>query len=93
MNGPKYFGFVLCPFCTMEWSKKMSPRRKGPLLKRPFFNVLLWNGWDKNRTAMNHPNTERVWYSSPHFTLYKNKKFERKISHGDYCKTLVKTVQ
>ena len=29
---------------------------------------LVWfsNGWDQNRTTMNHPNTELVWYSSPH---------------------------
>ena len=24
------------------------------------------NGWDQNRTTMNHPNTELVRYSSPH---------------------------
>ena len=34
--------------------------------KAAIWNVLISNGWDLNRTLMDHPNTELVRYSSPH---------------------------
>ena len=80
-NGLGYLPFKIGtkwqPFCSVfEWLKTKWLHQPRQFYEYKYFlykfkmvqvnYVRFSNGWDQNRTTMDHPNTELVRYSSPH---------------------------